>query len=251
VATDLLLRGWIPGDPTFAQLGDPPAATVNVVVSLPTLLGVQAGVGQIPGWGALCAQQARALALAAGSTWTRIVTDPLDGRAIEATAATYRAPVAMARQVKTRDGTCRAPGCEIPATGTDLDHTIEWTPTSTQTEGDRTGGATTRVDRTGGATTRVDRTDGATARGVGARGATSETNLAALHRGHHNLKTAGFWDSNQRTGHGWGSGPRPTPTVLISRQHESTLLTRPLTAFPTPHWPTLRPGGWLGTDQGH
>ncbi|HZY00886.1 MAG TPA: hypothetical protein VFE92_15570, partial [Dermatophilaceae bacterium] len=28
-------------------------------------------------------------------------------------------------------------------------------------------------------------------------GPTAETNLAALHRGHHNLKTAGFWDSDQ------------------------------------------------------
>ena len=51
VATDLLLAGWIPNDPTFAQLGRPPAATVNVVVSLATLLGVEAGVGQIPGLG--------------------------------------------------------------------------------------------------------------------------------------------------------------------------------------------------------
>jgi len=28
-------------------------------------------------------------------------------------------------------------------------------------------------------------------------GTTTETNLAALHRGHHNLKTSGFWDSDQ------------------------------------------------------
>jgi hypothetical protein len=165
VATDLLLRGWVPGDPVFAQLGKPPAATVRVVVSLPVLLGGQAGVGQIPGWGALPAEQTRALALQAGSTWTRIVTDPLDGRAIEASARTYRVPAAMAEQVNTRDGTCRAPGCEIPAAGTDLDHSIEWAPTG--------GGAD------------------------GSGGATAESNLAALHRGHHNLKTAGFWDSEQ------------------------------------------------------
>ena len=164
VATDLLLAGWIPADPTFAQLGNPPAATVSVVVSLPTLLGVAAGVGQVPGWGALSAQQTRRLALQAGSVWTRIVTDPLDGRAIEATAATYRVPAAMAAQVNTRDGTCRAPGCQIPAARTDLDHSIEWTTTSSGAHGG---------------------------------GPTAETNLVALHRGHHNLKTSGFWDSDQ------------------------------------------------------
>ena len=71
----------------------------------------------------------------------------------------------MAEQIKARDGTCRAPGCEIPAERCDLDHSDEWTTTS----GD--------ADKAGVLT--------------------AETNLAALHRGHHNLKTGGFWDSDQ------------------------------------------------------
>ncbi|MDQ1537251.1 MAG: hypothetical protein QOE58_1644, partial [Actinomycetota bacterium] len=81
VATDLLLRGWVPGDPMFTQLGEPPAARVSVVVSLNTLLGLEQGIGQISGWGAIPAAQARKLALQAGSVWARIVTDPLTGRA--------------------------------------------------------------------------------------------------------------------------------------------------------------------------
>ena len=105
-------------------------------------------------------QAARELALQLGSIWKRVVTDPLTGRAIEVTAGTYRVPAAMAEQVKTRDGTCRAPGCEIPTERSDLDHSKEWKPD-------------------------------------GAGGPTAETNLAALHRGHHNLKTGGFWDSDQ------------------------------------------------------
>jgi hypothetical protein len=162
VATDLLLRGWAPTDPTFAALGEPPAAQVQLVVPLTTIMGLDQGVGAIPGWGAISAQQARDLALAAGSIWKRVVTDPLTGRAIEATAGTYQVPPGMAEQVKARDGTCRAPGCEIPAGRADLDHCQEWEP-------------------------------------GGAGGPTAETNLAALHRGHHNLKTAGFWDSDQGT----------------------------------------------------
>ena len=161
VATDLLLRGWIPTDPTFTALGKPPAAAVQLIVSLPTIMGVDRGVGQIPGWGSLCWQQTRKLALQAGSIITRIVSDPLTGRAIEVTAGTYTVPAGMAEQVKARDGTCRAPGCQIPAQHCDLDHSLEWEPD-------------------------------------GAGGPTAETNLAAVHRGHHNLKTAGFWDSNQQ-----------------------------------------------------
>ena len=161
VATDLLLRGWIPGDPTFTALGQPPAAVVQLTVSLSTILGLDDGVGQITGWGAVSAQQARELALRLGSIWKRVVTDPVTGRAVEASAGTYTVPAAMAEQVKVRDGTCRAPGCEIPADNADLDHSEEWKP-------------------------------------GGAGGPTAETNLAAVHRGHHNLKTSGFWDSDQK-----------------------------------------------------
>jgi hypothetical protein len=160
VATDLPLRGWIPGDPTFARLGRPPIARVRLVVSLATILGLDQGTGQIPGWGALGAGQARDLALTAGSIWKRVVTDPLTGRAIETTAGTYSVPADMAEQVSTRDGTCRAPGCQIPTERCDLDNSIEWKPD-------------------------------------GAGGPTAQTSLAAVHRGHHNLKTSGFWDSDQ------------------------------------------------------
>jgi len=160
VATDLLMRGWIPGDPTFTALGEPPVASVQLVVTLTTLLGLDQGVGQIPGWGCVSAQQAQDLALQLGSIWKRVVTDPITGRAIEATAGTYTVPAGMAEQVKARDGTCRAPGCEIPTERCDLDHSQEWKPD-------------------------------------GAGGPTAETNLAAVHRGHHNLKTSGFWDSDQ------------------------------------------------------
>jgi hypothetical protein len=160
VATDLLLRGWIPNDPTFTQLGEPPAALVQLITSLPTLAGVDGSTGHISGWGDVPAQRTRAVALRAGSIWKRIVTDPLTGRAIEATATTYKVPAEMANQIGARDRTCRAPGCEIPADHCDHDHTKEWQPD-------------------------------------GSGGPTSETNLANLHRGHHNLKTGGFCDSDQ------------------------------------------------------
>jgi len=123
-------------------------------------LGGEAGVGQIPGWGYLPGRRARELALQAGTIWTRIVTDPLTGRAIEASATTYKVPAAIGEQVNARDRTCRAPGCEIPAERCDHDHTKEWKP-------------------------------------GGAGGPTAEANLAGLDRGHHNLKTTGFWDSEQ------------------------------------------------------
>ena len=101
---------------------------VQLIVSLPTLLSLDSSVGQIPSWGHVDGHRARELALQAGSIWKRIVTDPLTGRAIEASATTYKVPAAMAEQVNARDRTCRAPGCEIPADHCDHDHTKEWKP---------------------------------------------------------------------------------------------------------------------------
>lgn len=184
VALDLLMRGWIPDDPTFRSLGKAPEAVIRVLVPLATLFdrgaaglvlastagsrsavrlspSIGAGCGEIAGFGDITAGQCRALALQLGSLWERIVTDPLTGRAIERSVGGYRVPKEMHDQVCIRDGTCRAPGCEVPADSSDLDHDVDW-------------------------------------RSDGSGGPTAETNLATKHRGHHNLKTRGWWNTEQR-----------------------------------------------------
>jgi len=181
VALDLLMRGWIHDDPTFQSLGEAPEALIQVLVPLATMFDraaaqqvhasgssggsrlsplIGSGCGEIMGFGDITAAQCRALALRLGSTWERIVTDPLTGRAIEKSVGGYRAPKDMHTQVCVRDGTCRAPGCEVPADRSDLDHNEDWAPDD-------------------------------------AGGPTAETNLAAKHRGHHNLKTRRWWSTKQ------------------------------------------------------
>ena len=204
VALDLLMRGWVPDDPTFQSLGKAPDAVIRVLVPLYTLFdrdaarlilapvpvpgsaaggtrsgsasgaafdsgpgrgvrlssSIGGGCGEIMGFGDITAAQCRALALRLGSTWERLVTDPLTGRVIEKSVGSYRAPKDMHDQVCIRDGTCRAPGCEVSSDSSDLDHDEDWRPD-----------------------------------GVG--GPTAETNLAAKHRGHHNLKTRGWWSTEQ------------------------------------------------------
>jgi hypothetical protein len=58
VATDLLMRGWIPSDPTFTQLGEPPAAIVQLITSLPSILGIDHGVGHLAVLGDVPGQRA-------------------------------------------------------------------------------------------------------------------------------------------------------------------------------------------------
>ncbi|HET8600736.1 MAG TPA: HNH endonuclease signature motif containing protein, partial [Segeticoccus sp.] len=146
----------------YRALGAPPVAHVDLVVSLTTLLGLDTGIGQLAGHGPVPAAVARDIALRLGSTWARIVTDPLTGRCLERSTSSYQFDAGMARQIRARDGTCRGPGCTVPARRCDLDHEQEW-----------------RVDASG--------------RPVG--GPTSETNGFAKHRRHHNLKTRRHWRS--------------------------------------------------------
>ena len=134
---DLLLFGWASPDlvpeaarATFA--GEAPAARVNLVVALTTMLGLDDQPGEIPGHGFVPAAVARSIATASGSVWRRLVTDPLDGTALELSTTRYRPTARMAQQVAALDGICQAPGCTVPALRCDLDHEVPW-PTGTTT----------------------------------------------------------------------------------------------------------------------
>lgn len=133
-----------------------PIAQVSVVVGLGTLLGLDPEPGRISGAGGvdtLPAEVVREAAMVAGSTWRRLVIDPLDGSAVELSTTAYRPGAPLARAVRARDGECRVPGCVVPPEACDLDHDIER----------RRGGQT------------------------------SEENLSGKHRPHHNHKTRGRW----------------------------------------------------------
>lgn len=71
----------------------------------------------------------------------------------------YRLPEELARRVRQRDGTCRHPGCSVPAARCDIDHVIPF-----------------------------DHADPA------AGGHSVESNLVCLCRSHHRLKTFGSWE---------------------------------------------------------
>ena len=128
VALDLLLFGQPHADaPTVVDHpgdGGWPAAKVSVVVSLASLAGLNQEPGTVEGV-AVDADTVREVAFAAGSTWQRLVADPITGYAMAQVSKSYAPPPRMARAVRDRDGTCRAPGCAIPAARCQLDHVVE------------------------------------------------------------------------------------------------------------------------------
>lgn len=96
------------------------------------MLGLDDQPGEIPGHGFVPAAVARSIATATGSVWRRLVTDPLDGTALELSTTRYRPTPRMAQQVAALDGICQAPGCTVPALRCDVDHEVPW-PTGTTT----------------------------------------------------------------------------------------------------------------------
>ena len=110
----------------WGVVGQPPAAHVDVVVQLSTLLGCDDNPGELPGWGFVSGAQVRQIAHAAGSVWRRLVVDDATGEVVQVSAASYRPTTRMRDFVAARDRVCRGPGCQVSPVGADLDHDIPW-----------------------------------------------------------------------------------------------------------------------------
>lgn len=112
------------GSATSRDVARGVSAHVQVTVSLETLIGLRDDPGHLTGYGALTAEVARAVAFTPGSTWRRLITDPLSGTLLDYGRTRYKAPGALADHVIARDVTCSHPGCTRPAENCDLDHLL-------------------------------------------------------------------------------------------------------------------------------
>ncbi len=96
---------------------------INVTIPIDSLAGITDTPGTLSGFGVLPADLVRRLA--AGDTrWRHILTDRATGAILDVGTWSYRPPTALDRHVRTRDVTCRFPGCTVPARECDLDHLI-------------------------------------------------------------------------------------------------------------------------------
>ncbi|HET8989049.1 MAG TPA: HNH endonuclease signature motif containing protein [Humibacillus sp.] len=110
----------------FTRLGQHPAASVRIIVPFTTAVGETDAPCEVPGYGWVVAEQAREIILHSGSTWHRLAVDADTGAALSLETTAYRPTAAMRAHVEAVDGTCRAPGCTVPAARCDLDHDIPW-----------------------------------------------------------------------------------------------------------------------------
>ncbi|NYE19428.1 HNH endonuclease signature motif containing protein [Microbacterium immunditiarum] len=139
-------------------------ATVAVTVPALTLLAEtdtdRAVAGLAPavveGVGPIALDRARELCGGADG-WMRILTHPETGMVLSAGRTQYRPPPMLRKLVRWRADRCMAPGCGIPASRCEIDHTIAWEH----------------------------------------GGETSLDNLAPLCKGHHTVKHHGGWRVRQ------------------------------------------------------
>ena len=107
---------------------------VHMTVDLDTLTGLTEHPGELNGFTPVISDIAKQIATdQPDSEWRYTVTDTQTGQPL-ATGITSRRPTAsQRRQVETRDRTCVFPGCRMPATDCDLDHTTTWAENGTTT----------------------------------------------------------------------------------------------------------------------
>ena len=156
---DLLIDGNTPSHPKEAR---GIRATVAVTVPVLSLLDDRRAGGEpavVEGVGPIPIQRARELCGTADS-FLRILTHPETGMVLSVGRDQYRPPAALRKLARWRADTCMAPGCGIPASRCDIDHSIAWE-------------------------------DG---------GDTSLQNLSPLCRGHHRVKHHGRWTVTQLDG---------------------------------------------------
>ena len=91
---------------------------INVIAGQQSVIGDSREPGYIEGYGVIDADQVRELAKDAA---LRLATEP---SVTPAEALRYQPSAALQRWIRMRDLTCRFPGCDRPASGCDIDHTI-------------------------------------------------------------------------------------------------------------------------------
>jgi hypothetical protein len=136
-ATRCVLCGHVDGPPAAAgPLPAPRPGSVDIVVSLETLLGLSEIPAELAGFGPVVAEVARqVVAEIPESQWRFSVYDRMRELAYHGTGrprrlagrATARSPNArLAAFIRARDRTCIAPGCRRPARRCDIDHSLAW-----------------------------------------------------------------------------------------------------------------------------
>jgi len=98
---------------------------VDIRVDMTTLIGLDDNPGDLAGYGPIIADVARRVVdNAQDAEWRATVINPATGQPTHAGTTSRRPTASQRRRIETRDPTCIFPGCRMPATRSDIDHTV-------------------------------------------------------------------------------------------------------------------------------
>jgi hypothetical protein len=126
VSMDLLIDGHVDAHPTAAR-----GVRAQVVVTVPVLSllsdeeAVKADPPVVEGIGPIPVSRARELCGGA-KKWMRVLTHPETGMVLSVGRKKYSPPESLQQLTKWRAGTCMGPGCGVPASRSQIDHTLDW-----------------------------------------------------------------------------------------------------------------------------
>ncbi|MCX6421382.1 MAG: DUF222 domain-containing protein [Actinobacteria bacterium] len=101
-----------------------PRVNVGVLIDLPTLLALRDNTAELPGYGPLDPELARALA--ADNEWRRFLHDPITGQILDLGHTKYEPNERLREFIHARDPKCTYPGCNHQARRSQLDHITPW-----------------------------------------------------------------------------------------------------------------------------
>jgi hypothetical protein len=100
---------------------------IHMTVDLDTLTGLTDHPGDLNGFTPVISDIARQIAEdQADAEWRWTVTDTPTGQPLRSGITRRRPTASQRREVETRDRSCIFPGCRMPASDCDLDHTTTW-----------------------------------------------------------------------------------------------------------------------------
>jgi hypothetical protein len=120
---DARVSGNAENQPENATSGFRPEVVMTIPVG--AAMGVEESSAELEGYGPIDGVTARYLASLA-PVWHRLYIDDETGSPLGVGRTAYRPPAQLRRYLAYRDGTCRFPGCTLPARRCEPDHTVEW-----------------------------------------------------------------------------------------------------------------------------
>ena len=100
---------------------------INMTVDLDTLAGLTDHPGELNGFVPVISDIARQVAdEQPDAQWRYTVTDTETGQHVHDGVTRRRPTTAMQRTIQARDRTCVFPGCRMPSTDCDIDHTVAY-----------------------------------------------------------------------------------------------------------------------------